>query len=256
MVRPRLADAAFFWEQDRKQPLWLARPALDAVTFQAKLGSLGDKMRRVRALAGEIAAAGIGDRAEAERAAELCKCDLLTAMVGEFPELQGIMGTYYALADGEPAEVAVAIREHYLPRGAGDELPETTPEWPSASPTSSTRWPAFSRSARSPPAPRTPSGCAAPPSVCSGFSSRSGSTSICANSSTGHCTACARTWIAFVAANAAVTPGRPQTVARRPAPAGAAKDVTAEQVYDFIMERLRAYYLEAWAPRRQRARRL
>ena len=85
------------------------------MTFQVKLGSLGDKTRRVRALAGEIAASGVGDRSEAERAAELCKCDLLTAMVGEFPELQGIMGTYYALADGEPAEVAVAIREHYLP---------------------------------------------------------------------------------------------------------------------------------------------
>jgi glycyl-tRNA synthetase beta chain len=125
VVRPRLADAAFFWEQDRKQPLAARRDALDAMTFQLKLGSLGDKTRRVRALAGEIAAAGIGDRADAERAADLCKCDLLTAMVGEFPELQGIMGTYYALADGEPAEVAVAIREHYLPRGAGDELPET-----------------------------------------------------------------------------------------------------------------------------------
>ncbi|HEY2403986.1 MAG TPA: glycine--tRNA ligase subunit beta, partial [Steroidobacteraceae bacterium] len=125
VVRPRLADAAFFWEQDRKHSLASGRDALDAMTFQVKLGSLGDKTRRVRALAGEIAASGVGDRLEAERAAELCKCDLLTAMVGEFPELQGIMGTYYALADGEPAEVAVAIREHYLPRGAGDELPET-----------------------------------------------------------------------------------------------------------------------------------
>jgi glycyl-tRNA synthetase beta chain len=125
VVRPRLADAAFFWEQDRKQSLAARIEALDAMTFQVKLGSLGDKTRRVRALAGEIAATGVGDRAEAERAADLCKCDLLTAMVGEFPELQGIMGTYYALADGEPAEVAVAIREHYLPRGAGDELPET-----------------------------------------------------------------------------------------------------------------------------------
>jgi glycyl-tRNA synthetase beta chain len=95
------------------------------MTFQVKLGTLGDKTRRVRALAAQIAATGVGERAEAERAAELCKCDLLTAMVGEFPELQGIMGTYYALADGESAEVAVAIREHYLPRGAGDELPET-----------------------------------------------------------------------------------------------------------------------------------
>jgi glycyl-tRNA synthetase beta chain len=122
VVRPRLADAAFFWEQDRKQPLAARREALDAVTFQAKLGSLGHKTRRVRSLAGEIAS---HRRAEAERAAELCKCDLLTAMVGEFPELQGIMGTYYAREDGESAEVATAIREHYLPRGAGDELPAT-----------------------------------------------------------------------------------------------------------------------------------
>jgi glycyl-tRNA synthetase beta chain len=125
VVRPRLADAAFFWEQDRKQALAARQPALDTMTFQVKLGTLGDKTRRIRALAGEIAATGVGERLDAERAAELCKCDLLTAMVGEFPELQGIMGTYYALADGEPAEVAVAIREHYLPRGAGDELPET-----------------------------------------------------------------------------------------------------------------------------------
>jgi glycyl-tRNA synthetase beta chain len=125
VVRPRLADAAFFWDQDRKHTLASRSDALDAMTFQVKLGSLGDKTRRVRALAGAIAASGVGDAAEAERAAWLCKCDLLTAMVGEFPELQGIMGTYYALADGEPAEVAVAVREHYLPRGAGDELPET-----------------------------------------------------------------------------------------------------------------------------------
>jgi glycyl-tRNA synthetase beta chain len=125
VVRPRLADAAFFWDQDRKHPLASRREALNAMTFQVKLGSLGDKTRRIRALAAEVAATGVGDRSDAERAAELCKCDLLTAMVGEFPELQGVMGTYYALADGEPAEVAVAIREHYLPRGAGDGLPET-----------------------------------------------------------------------------------------------------------------------------------
>lgn len=125
VVRPRLADAAFFWEQDRKQPLAARRERLDAVTFQAKLGSLGDKTRRVRLLAGQIAAAMDKPRAESERAAELCKCDLLTAMVGEFPELQGIMGAYYALADGEAPEVAVAIREHYMPRAAGDELPAT-----------------------------------------------------------------------------------------------------------------------------------
>ena len=132
VVRPRLADAAFFWEQDRKSPLADRAEELAKVTFQAKLGSLGDKTRRVMALAVDIAEAcgpsnthdGNGV-AQARRAAELCKCDLLTAMVGEFPELQGIMGSYYALADGEAVEVASAIREHYQPRGAGDELPVT-----------------------------------------------------------------------------------------------------------------------------------
>ena len=125
VVGPRLADAAFFWEQDRRTPLAARRAALDAVTFQAKLGSLGDKTRRVAALAREIAPAAGAQAESAERAAELSKCDLLTAMVGEFPELQGVMGTYYALADGEPAAVADAIREHYLPRSGGDALPST-----------------------------------------------------------------------------------------------------------------------------------
>jgi glycyl-tRNA synthetase beta chain len=125
VVRPRLADAAFFWAQDRKQPLASRREALDKMTFQAKLGSLGDKTKRVRALAGDIAANLGKDRAVAERAAELCKCDLLTSLVGEFPELQGVMGGYYALADGEAPEVAAAVREHYLPRSAGDALPAT-----------------------------------------------------------------------------------------------------------------------------------
>ncbi len=123
VVRPRLADAAFFFGQDRRQPLGARVAALDAVTYQARLGSLGDKTRRVRALAAALAATAGAPEGEARRAAELCKCDLLSAMVGEFPELQGVMGSYYAAADGEPPEVAAAIREHYLPRGAGDELP-------------------------------------------------------------------------------------------------------------------------------------
>jgi glycyl-tRNA synthetase beta chain len=132
VVRPRLADAAFFWEQDRKAALAARTQDLEKVTFQAKLGSLGDKARRIEALAVEIAQARAPAAApdaqsvrHARRAATLCKCDLLTALVGEFPELQGIMGTYYAVADGEDAEVATAIREHYQPRGAGDELPAT-----------------------------------------------------------------------------------------------------------------------------------
>ncbi|MBU6378752.1 MAG: glycine--tRNA ligase subunit beta [Gammaproteobacteria bacterium] len=123
VVRPRLADAAFFQQQDRRQTLAAWREGLDKVTFQAKLGSIGDKVRRIAALAGQIAPAIGADAALAVRAAELCKCDLLSAMVGEFPELQGIMGTYYASADGEDPRVAVAIREHYQPRGAGDALP-------------------------------------------------------------------------------------------------------------------------------------
>jgi glycyl-tRNA synthetase beta chain len=123
VVRPRLSDAAFFWSQDRKHPLAARGAALDNVTFQAKLGSLGQKTRRVVTLAGEIAQLIDADRAATERAASLAKCDLLSAMVGEFPELQGIMGRYYATADGESAEVAQAIDEHYLPRGAGGALP-------------------------------------------------------------------------------------------------------------------------------------
>lgn len=125
VVRPRLSDAAFFQQQDRRAPLAAWRDDLDKVTFQAKLGSIGDKVRRVQALAAHIAPALGGDAAHAERAALLCKCDLLSAMVGEFPELQGIMGAYYALADGENPEVATAVREHYQPRGAGDALPGT-----------------------------------------------------------------------------------------------------------------------------------
>jgi glycyl-tRNA synthetase beta chain len=125
VVRPRLSDAAFFWSQDRKQPLAARRAALDAVTFQAKLGSIGDKVKRVATLAGEIALLTDTDATQATRAAELAKCDLLSSMVGEFPELQGIMGRYYATADGEPTEVAAAIDEHYMPRGAGGALPVT-----------------------------------------------------------------------------------------------------------------------------------
>ena len=94
VVRPRLADAAFFWEQDRKSPLAARVPQLDAVTFQAQLGSIGDKVRRIAHLAREIAARIDGDESLAARAAQLAKCDLVTNLVGEFPELQGIMGDY------------------------------------------------------------------------------------------------------------------------------------------------------------------
>jgi glycyl-tRNA synthetase beta chain len=125
VVRPRLSDAAFFYATDRRQRLDARLEGLHRVTFQTQLGSLHDKTERVRKLAQSIAAAIGGDTRLADRAAELAKCDLITAMVGEFPELQGLMGRYYAQHDGEHAEVCEALREQYLPRFAGDELPAT-----------------------------------------------------------------------------------------------------------------------------------
>lgn len=126
VVRPRLADADFFWNQDRKQKLDAHLERLNDVVFQKKLGTLYDKSERVAALASHIAAALGGDKNHAERAAWLSKCDLMTEMVGEFPNLQGIMGRYYAHHDKEPEDVAQALDEQYMPRFAGDELPETT----------------------------------------------------------------------------------------------------------------------------------
>ena len=123
VIRPRLADARFFYEQDRRFSLEQRLARLEEVKFQEKLGSVGAKARRLQALVAELAPALDADPAVAARAALLCKCDLVTEMVGEFPELQGIMGRYYALADGEPEAVAVAIESHYLPRHAGDSLP-------------------------------------------------------------------------------------------------------------------------------------
>jgi glycyl-tRNA synthetase beta chain len=124
VVRPRLSDAAFFWEQDRKLPLEAYAAKLGDVTFQAKLGTYADKTRRVTALA-QLIGSRIGAGAYVARAAELAKADLMTAMVGEFPELQGTMGRYYAEAQGEPEELAQALEEHYRPRYAGDSLPTT-----------------------------------------------------------------------------------------------------------------------------------
>lgn len=123
VIRPRLADARFFYTQDRQQPLAERRPRLDDMLFQERLGSLGDKTRRLERLAAALALDFDASSAHCERAAALCKCDLLTEMVGEFPELQGTMGRYYAAADGEDPEVAAAIESHYLPRHAADELP-------------------------------------------------------------------------------------------------------------------------------------
>ncbi len=123
VIRPRLADAAFFWDSDRRIGLAARQEALREVVYQRGLGSLGDKSDRTATLAASIAAALDADATAVMRAAELAKCDLLTGMVGEFPELQGTMGRYYAEADGEPPAVAAAIGDHYRPRFAGDALP-------------------------------------------------------------------------------------------------------------------------------------
>src|SRR5258706_139574 len=124
VVRPRLADARFFFNQDRKIRLEARVPQLAKVVFHNKLGSQLERAQRIKLLAGEIARSLRADVMQAERAAELSKADLLTAMVGEFPELQGVMGRHYALHDGERREVADAIEQHYRPRFAGDRLPE------------------------------------------------------------------------------------------------------------------------------------
>jgi len=124
VVRPRLEDARFFYEQDRKARLEERVPQLAAVVYHGKLGSQLERVERIQLLSGRIARALGADAALAERAAWLSKADLLTGMVGEFPELQGVMGRYYALHDGEPREVADAIEAHYRPRFAGDALPE------------------------------------------------------------------------------------------------------------------------------------
>jgi glycyl-tRNA synthetase beta chain len=123
VIRPRFSDAKFFWEQDQKVTLSSRLQSLETVVFQQKLGTIAEKVIRVRALAGFLAEKLGTDVTQAERAAELCKCDLMTDMVGEFPKLQGIMGNYYARLDGEADEVAAAIEQHYWPRYAGDSLP-------------------------------------------------------------------------------------------------------------------------------------
>jgi len=125
VVRPRLADAKFFFDQDRRKTLESRVPGLARVVYHNKLGSQGERVERVAAIARAIGTM-LGNEAlavAAERAAVLAKADLLTEMIGEFPELQGIMGRYYALHDGLPAEIADAIEDHYKPKFAGDTLP-------------------------------------------------------------------------------------------------------------------------------------
>lgn len=123
VLRARFADARHFWDLDRARPLASRVAALDAIVFHAALGSQGARVRRIVRLAGLLAPMVGAPVAEAERAALLAKADLTTGMVGEFPELQGVMGSYYARHDGEPADVATAVAEHYMPRGQNDGVP-------------------------------------------------------------------------------------------------------------------------------------
>ncbi len=125
VLRARLSDAAFFFEQDKKHALESRLPKLDHVVYHNKLGSVGQKISRLETLTAEIAKKLGADTAQASRAARLAKADLVTEMVGEFPELQGTMGKYYALHDGEDKEIALAIEQHYQPRFASDELPQS-----------------------------------------------------------------------------------------------------------------------------------
>ncbi|HEV2213398.1 MAG TPA: glycine--tRNA ligase subunit beta, partial [Gammaproteobacteria bacterium] len=125
VIVPRLTDAMFFWELDKGTRLDARIEGLDRMVFQKELGTYGDKRRRVGALAEIIARHIDGNAERAMRAADLAKCDLLSNLVGEFPELQGSIGRYLAELDGEPGDVAQAIEEQYLPRFAGDRLPET-----------------------------------------------------------------------------------------------------------------------------------
>ncbi len=125
VLAARLSDARFFWEQDQKTPLAVHAEKLSRITFHEKLGTVADKVERVAKLARWLCEEGIvaGDPDLAEQAARLCKADLVTEMVGEFPELQGLMGGYYASKEGLPVEVSDAIRDHYKPVGQGDEVP-------------------------------------------------------------------------------------------------------------------------------------
>jgi glycyl-tRNA synthetase beta chain len=223
VVRPRLSDAAFFYETDRKQPLAQRRSGLAGVVFQSQLGTLADKVARIQVLAGEIAERLAADRTLAERAAELCKCDLLTAMVGEFPELQGTMGRYYAEHDGESPEVSVAIAEHYLPRFAGDELPTTPVGTALAIADKLDTITGIFAIDQKPTGTRDP------------FGLRRAALGVVRIIIEKRLELDLRALIRRTA----------ELLAERSAGVPAPSDALQEQVYDYIMERLRAYYLEA-----------
>ena len=234
VVRARLADAAFFWDQDRREPLAVRRLGLEAVTFQAKLGSLGDKTRRVHALIGDIAAVTGAAREAALRAAELAKCDLLTAMVGEFPELQGIMGIYYAQKDGEPAEVALSLREQYLPRAAGDVLPASGTGLALAIADKLDTIAGIFAIGEKPSGNKDP------------FGLRRAALGVQRILIEKHLDLDLHTYIARAVAGVRADIDRLRGAGSPTAgsASGASREALAAEIYDFLMERLRAYYLE------------
>src|SRR5213080_5065866 len=123
VIRARLSDAKFFYDTDLKTKLEARLPKFDQIVFHEKLGTQAERIKRIERLAAEIAPLVGADVGKAERAAHLAKADLLTEVVGEFPELQGLMGKYYALAQGEDAAVAAASEDHYKPQGPNDRVP-------------------------------------------------------------------------------------------------------------------------------------
>ncbi len=217
VIRPRLEDAAFFWNQDRKRPLLERRDALKNVVFQRQLGTLFDKTERVTALTEHLsvrlgAADGIGSRAGL-----LSKCDLLTNMVKEFPELQGTMGRYYATHDGEDAAVADALEDQYLPRFAGDVLPGTTVGQALAIADKLDTLVAIFGIGQAPSGARDP------------FGLRRAALGV----------------LRILIENRLELDLRETlTLAVNPFPAGVLRDDTSQQVYDYMMERLRGYYVD------------
>jgi glycyl-tRNA synthetase beta chain len=242
VVRPRLADAAFFWDTDRAQPLETRREALGAVTFQTQLGSLLARSTRIAALAERIAQLTGADPALARRAGWLAKCDLLTAMVGEFPELQGLMGRYYATHDGETAEVAAALEEQYRPRFAGDALPSTGVGTALAVADKLDTIVGIFAAGQKPSGTRDPFGLRrAALGVLRILIERRLDLDL--GSLVQYALELVRADMAAVAAEQARAKG--DAAAGSVAPEGS--DLVAGELYDYVMERLRAYYLEGSA---------
>jgi glycyl-tRNA synthetase beta chain len=175
VLRARLSDARFFWDQDRKQPLESFLPKLSVRRVPRQAGHPGPAGGAAHAKLARFLAPKLGaDVALATRAAKLAKADLATGLVGEFPELQGIIGRYYALHHGEAPQVAEAIAAHYRPAGPGDSVPATRSPSPWRWPTRSTSWPASSPPMSARPVRVTPMRCAARPSASSASSVRMG----------------------------------------------------------------------------------